>query len=331
MRFGTGTVVNGPIHSNDGIRFDGIANNIVSSAKYSYDDPDHSGADEYGVHTHVAPTDPLPPMPPLTPGIPPTRTDVFRAGREISVPTVDFNGFTQDLSQMKVDAQASGRYFAGSGSLGYNLILKTNDTFDLYRVTALTNPPGSCSNTLSQSGWGTWSISTQVFLGNYNFPSNGIIFLEDNVWVEGQIDSARVTIAAARFPENPSTNANITVNKNLLYTNFDGQDVIALIAQGNMNVGLTSNDTLTIDAAIVAKNGRAGRYYYTSSCGSNYIRNTLNLFGMIATNLRYGFAYTDGTGYQVRNIDYDGNLLYGPPPSFPLTSDQYATISWREL
>ena len=52
---------------------------------------------------------------------------------------------------------------------------------------------------------------------------------------------------------------------------------------------------------------------------------------MIGTNLRYGFAYTDGTGYVTRNITYDGNLLYGPPPSFPLTSDQYTTISWREL
>src|SRR3989344_2592193 len=43
MRFGSGTEVFGPIHSNQGIRFDGLAHNVVSSAVASYNDPDHSG------------------------------------------------------------------------------------------------------------------------------------------------------------------------------------------------------------------------------------------------------------------------------------------------
>jgi len=51
---------------------------------------------------------------------------------------------------------------------------------------------------------------------------------------------------------------------------------------------------------------------------------------MIGSSNRYGFAYTDNTGYQDRTIIYDANLLYGPPPSFPLTSDKYTTISWDE-
>ena len=58
-------------------------------------------------------------------------------------------------------------------------------------------------------------------------------------------------------------------------------------------------------------------------------RAAITLFGMIGTNARYGFAYTDGNGYQDRNIIYDANLLYAPPPSFPLTTDQYVTISWK--
>jgi hypothetical protein len=52
---------------------------------------------------------------------------------------------------------------------------------------------------------------------------------------------------------------------------------------------------------------------------------------MIASYARYGFAYTDGTGYNIRNINYDANLLYAPPPSFPLTSDQYEILSWQEV
>jgi len=201
-------------------------------------------------------------------------------------------------------------------------------------VTNLTSAPNGCSNSQSQTGWGTWSIRAnngQTFVANYPIPANGLIFVEDNVWVEGQIQTARVTVAAGRFPDNSSTRPSITVNSNLLYTNYDGRDVLALISQGNMNVGLSSADILRIDAAIVAQNGRAGRYYYSSSCGTDYIRGTLTLYGMIASNIRYGYAYTDGTGYNTRNITYDANLLYGPPPSFPLTSDQYQTISWDEV
>ena len=73
----------------------------------------------------------------------------------------------------------------------------------------------------------------------------------------------------------------------------------------------------------------------TSDCRVNntdyHIRSTINLNGMIATNQRYGFAYTDNTGYQTRNITYDSNLLYAPPPTFPLASSQYQMISWDQV
>jgi hypothetical protein len=98
---------------------------------------------------------------------------------------------------------------------------------------------------------------------------------------------------------------------------------------------MVSADTLRIDGALVAENGRAGRFYYSSSCkvtGTNYSsRTSLTLNGMIATNQRYGFAYTDNTGYTTRNLTYDANLLYSPPPDFPLASSQYQMISWKEV
>jgi hypothetical protein len=236
---------------------------------------------------------------------------------------------------MKSTAQAGGGYYASSGAEGYHIVLKTNDTFDLYKVTSVTSYSSNCQNDSSgasgQTGWGTWSIQNQQFIGNKVIPANGIIFIEDHVWVDGKINTARVTIAAGKFPDSPSTRKNITVNSDLLYTNYDGTDTIALVAQGNVNAGLSSEDDLRIDAAIIAQNGRVGRYYYSNRCGTGYTRSTITLFGMIASNIRYGFAYTDGTGYQTRNIIYDQNLLYAPPPNFPLTSSQYTTISWDEV
>ncbi|MHB1316644.1 MAG: hypothetical protein ACYCZW_02180 [Minisyncoccota bacterium] len=337
MRFGEGTEVFGPVHSNGGIRFDGIAHNVISSSRDTYTDPDHTGSNEFGVHTHVN-------APPSSgtnetfrsaealPNSVPNRTDVFESGRQFPVPAIDFVGLTTNLASIKSLAQSGGKYFPSSGNQGYHVVFKTNNTFDLYKVTSLESVGKKCSNIAYQTGWSSWSIKEskgQTFLGNYTIPSNGLIFVEDNVWVDGQINKARVTLAVGKFPDNASTRPSITINTNLLYTNYDGSDVISLISQDDINVGQYSDTNLRIDAALIAQNGRVGRYYYEPDC-SDSSKKEITLYGMIASNLRYGFAYTDNTGYDSRNIIYDANLLYGPPPSFPLTSDQYQIISWEE-
>ncbi len=327
MRFGDGTEVFGPIHSNGGIRFDGLAHNLVTSSQTTYDDPDDGvGTHKFGVYTTVGTDDPNPPA------AVPNRPDVFIAGRQFPIQSFDFAGLTLDLSQMKATArQATGRYFYPSGSQGYRIVLKTNDTFDVYKVTSLETPPNNCKAAAGQTNWGLWSIKNQTFVANYAFPANGVIFVEDHLWIEGKINTARLTVAAGKFPDYVNTRKSITVNSDLLYTNYNGTDVIALVAQGDFNVGLISDTDLRVDGAIIAQNGRVGRFYYGANCGSEYVRSAITLYGMIASNLRYGFAYTDNTGYTTRNIIYDGNLLYGPPPSFPLTSSNYQTISWEEV
>ncbi len=349
MRFGAGTEVFGPIHSNGGIRFDGLAHNTITSALSTYDDPDHSGGSEFGVHTHAD----LPPH--VAPNIPPdsdftdsfrsaeappstmsARADIFLSGRQVGVPAVDFAGITTNLSTIKTNAQSAGKYYAASGGLGYYILLKTNDTFDIYRVNSLTTGNGQCNNSqtqaLGQTGWGTWSINTKSLVAAaVPFPANGLVFVEDNLWIDGQINGARLTIAAGKLPDVVATRKSIIINSNLLYTDYTGLDALALIAQSNINAGLSSLATQRIDGALIAQNGRVGRYYYNSNCGSGYLRTEMTLYGMIGTNQRYGFAYGSvSSGYQDRNIIYDSNLLYAPPPSFPLTSNQYSIVSWKE-
>ena len=312
----------------------------MTSALSSYDDPDHSGGSEFGVHTHVNVgggindsfrSQEAPPTSPV-----PTRSDVFLAGRQFPVPQSDFTGITNDLSVIKTNATSGGKYLAPSGALGYHIVLKTNDTYDLYKVNNLATPSDSdCASTSNYGDdtWGTWSIASggQTLVGNYNNPANGLIFVEDNVWVDGQINTARITIAAGKFPDNVGTRKSIFINNDLMYTNYNGQDVIGLIAQDDVTVGMISDDNLRIDAALMAVNGRVGRHYYSDQCSPYHLRNSITLYGMIGSNQRYGFAYTDNTGYDTRTIIYDANLLYGPPVSFPLTSDKYSTISWDEM
>lgn len=342
MRFGSGTEVFGEIMSNGRVRFDGLAHNYVRSALSTSTDTDSDACrtNVWGVHTCVAPADPSPPT------ALPAHTDVFEVGREVAVPALNFTGITQDLVSLRAQASSSGVYFPSSTYPGYELVFSTDDRYTVYRVNTLVSPPtAGCAKPAAppppasdaQIGWGTWSINTRTLIASGTIPASGIFFFEDDLWVRGQIDGARVTVVSGYFPDSQTTRTSITVNDNLLYSHYDGTDVVALIAQNNINIGMVASTTLRIDAAMIAQNGRVGRYYYraptwwTSGCSPYHTRNSITSYGMIGTNQRYGFAYTDGTGYQIRNLVYDANLLYGPPPGFPLTSDSYQIISWEEI
>lgn len=344
LRFGAGTTVYGPVSSNRGIHFDGIAYNLVSSAMATDTDQDNnctpqpSCAVEWGVFTQSGTDDPSPPT------LANNRPDVFVAGRQYPVPGFPFGSLTVSVSNLRTLAAPAGVCAApgcwtASGFQGYLLHFNNNNTYTMRRVLSLRSAPTNCTNTNPpQNQWGTWSINTFSggVLGPYAIPANGVIFVDDHVWVEGTINGTRVTVVAGIIgATNPATYPNITVNNDVRYTSYNGTDVIGLIAQGNINVGLVSEDDLQIDAALIAQNGRVGRFYYDNDCtysGTNYYnRQILTLNGMIATAIRYGFAYTNGTGYQTRNLNYDANLLYSPPPSFPLASSQYQTVSWKQV
>jgi len=367
MNFGAGTTVYGQVQSNKGVHFDGIAHNLIASALPKYTDPDSSSCttyNSYAVHTCV-PTQGYPNGDPVSPNPLPTRADIFMAGRQFPVPAFDFAGLTAGLTQLQTLAQNGGKEWPASNKNGYHIVFKVTNgvtSYDMYKVLAVQAVPSGCGTDVTaqsqKSGpqyyrWGTWTIKNLVGsnnVGNPNqtkingpnadqswpIPENGIIFVNDDVWVDGEIENARLTIAAGIIGStDPMKYSNITVNTNLKYTFYDGRDVIGLIAQGNINSGMVSDNNYEIDAALVAEQGRVGRFYYNNSCvvgGVNYShRNSITLNGMIATAVRYGFAYSNGTGYTTRNINYDGNLLYGPPPSFPQATTQYQMISWKEI
>jgi hypothetical protein len=323
LRFGEDTEIWGPIHNNGGIRFDGIAHGLVTSSVSTYRDPD-TGLTEPGVYT----TQPHP-------------AQVFLGGTSFPVPTVDFNRITADFVKLKTLASSGSGYIGPSNASGYHIVLKTNDTFDLYKVT---NVSGSCS------GSATDKINNQQIVSSGRpFPANGVIFVEDKLWIDGQINGAYLTIAAAKIGATDGQQEPIIINNDLKYTNYDGSDKLGLIAQSDISVGLYSEGSFTgtdeqkelrIDAALIAQNGRVGRNYFDPSCDSTYYqRYKITVYGSVATNKRYGFAWICGndwtkgdscdSGYQYRNIIFDQNLITVPPPFFP-TIGNYAILDWRE-
>lgn len=316
----------GHVHSNQGVRHDGIAHNLVTSARHPSPDPTHSGPQEDGVHTHRPP-----------------ESQVFLAGKINKVDPISFSSMISDLAEIKAEAQANGIYFSHSGESGYHMVLRNDGTFDIHKVLSLESTPNnSCKSYGTEQYWGLWSILTEDSAINYAYPANGIIFVEDNLWINGQINGQRLTIAAGRFPDTPPTNSHIIINDNLLYTNYDGTDVIGLIAQRNISIGLRSPLDLRIDAAQIAQQGRIGRYFYPplgfagkQGCGADAIRNSLISYGMQASNKSGGLYWYCGSGcgsgYPNQQTIYDANLLFAPPPDFPETHSEYSILSWEEL
>lgn len=357
MRFGEGTETFGPIHSNKGVRFDGIAHNIVSSHIPEYDDPDHCehynryeqcdlNKNEFGVHTHVDPPpetgidDSFRPLeaPPTSPV--PDRSDVFQAGRQFPIPEKNFSDLISDFNLMKQYAESDGKYFGddttqeyncyGSGRrrvcrwedvpvYGYHIILKEDHTMDVSMVKSYDTSAYSIT------------VGEETTPENYPIPDGQVVFVENNVWIEGKINGDRVTIIAADLSPNPDPKS-IYINKDILYTKKDGTDILGLIAQKDVSIGLYSEDDLEIDASLLAQKGRVGRDHYSwPTWPVDYVhRSAITVYGSLVTKERYGFSWTDDTGYTTRNLYFDNNLVYWPPPYFP-TGDKYQIDLWEEL
>lgn len=366
IRFGEGTEVWGRIHSNDGVRFDGLAHNSITSLVPTVDDPDHSGGVEFGVHTHARSTHP--PDPPNStidstfraaeapPNTVPNRADIFEGGRQFPVPEVSFTGVQSDLSHMKNvacndtgsgctvtnDCWADGCYFDNSNE-GRRIVLKNDGTFDSYRVNAYSGTTNSITSFIGRRSTNgaacvtsvNWSnapesqCASRVYAGytclcnpqNETIPDDGVIYVEDNMWLEGEIDSGvtRLTIVAG-------VGNMFLGNNNLIYTSYDGSNILGIIGQQDVEIIRHSQTNLQIDGALLAQTGRVGREHY----GAGDYKNSITVNGAIATKQRYGFAWTDGTGYDERHLNFDNNLLYYPPPYFP-TGTEYSIDLWEEL
>jgi hypothetical protein len=327
INFGDQAEVFGKVHSNGGIRFDGIAHSMVSSLLPKFDDPTWGGNRlQFGVHTTNNPADPDAPAYPWPSGTVPDRPDVFMGGRSFPVSAVSFTGVTTDLANAKNQSQnGHGKYFDSTG-LGRRIILKSDGTYDVCTVDWANGNLHTISRYLRSSGGGTCSSCSGLCLSNYPIPNDGIIFVEDNVWLEGTINNKRLSIVAANL-SGGGTQKDIYIginNTNLRYAAYDCNNMLGLVAQRDVRVLGECPDDFVVDAALLAQTGTVG----INDNGFSG-KTSLTFNGAIASYLQPYFAHGND-GFAVRTYNFDNNLLYCPPPYFP-TGTEFTIDLWEEL
>lgn len=323
---GSDRVISGPYHSNGGIRMDGTHNADVTSGLTTW-----SCTSSFG----CSPTS--------------NQNGVFGAGGpqslwESPVPTVDFNGLTIDLAELKGYATSSGRYFPASGVYGYRVIFSSDGTVTVAPVTGTTQV---WAYTI-ENGWRQERtvISSTGTNTNYTIPAScPILFFEDNVWVEGTV-SGKVVTAAADVVQAGVTRS-IILNNNITYASTTGHGLTA-IAEGDVLVGLQVPNVMTISGVFIAQSGKFGRNHYcqndcSSTSGSQglpsaldqYVtRSTLTTNGTVMSNGRVGTKWTSGSsfisGFSQRYDNFDRALAESPPPFTPTISDDYEFVRWSD-
>ncbi len=308
--------VSGEMHANGGIRFDGTGNAPITTFKNDYPSPGPG----YQCQTYhgCGPT--------WKPGIWGTAPASTRAFWQMSVPYEDFTSITSNFNA--IEAQATGLAdLPPSTVFGYSLVFKANASVDVYKVTALrAHPNGTDVNGVSHSEDLDYGVAGRVFQYNMVMPTSGVIFVKDHVWVEGVV-KGRVVVAATVYSTNPAQQARILIPNSITYAAKDGTNSLGLIAEKDVLVTYFAPNTMEIDAAMIAQQGSVQVYYFGTP------KTSITIYGSVASFGVWTWSWENGSGvctsgYCNTFTTYDSDLLYAPPPSFPLSTDGYQQITW---
>ena len=241
---------------------------------------------------------------------------IFGGSKLFPVPAINTNQLDVDMRTIRDAAKNNGEgdYYNSSNQKGYHIVLKANN-YDLYQV-----------KRYDASGYNITQES--LISSSHAYPAKGIIFCEDDVWVNGIVNNQKVTIFAADPEANSNQMKRIIIPDNVKYTSYNGQDKIGLITQTNILVTRNAPNNLEIDAAMIAKNGKIQIDSYPYEHKGN-----IRVYGSMAHTggLLWTYDYGGGlwSGYQTTETIIDQNSVLNPPPKFPLTGS-YAILSWRE-
>ena len=331
---GSDRTIIGPYHSNGAIRMDGTNNSTVTSGLETWTCDGSLNCDTGGV------------------SVGDDISAVFGDGPNSSlwntgVPPIGFAGLTVNLDDIETAAcgpGSNGICIPPSGDWGYRLNFQSDNTVDVYVV----------DTTYSYYGYNStdgWSIERNVindddFFATYTIDAScPLVFVEDKVWLEGEVASL-VSVAAADNDLGDPDHS-IILHDDITYATSTAG--LLAVAEEDVLIGLETPDDMELNGIFIAQNGRFGRNRYCQSCRFGWwtsspglpsfldpysMRDTLTINGTIVSNGRVGTKWTSSgtfvSGYDTRFNSYDRFLVDNPPPLAPNTSEDYKFVEWRE-
>ncbi len=331
--------INGPFHSNGGIRMDGQNQSLITSAAVRNEAGEWVCTDSFGC-------DPCPVSSGcylsgwqcVCPSVFTTTANPDIGLFEYPEPPFSFDAITMDLADIKEKAKTGGGlYFPASddlkpGSKGYRLNFKSDGTIEIWTVMAL-------QQTYAYSDEEEWHhdrfiINNEILYATYAIPLDcSAIYVEDNLWVTGTV-KGKVVVASAHLKEDgdtePDIDTDVILPESITYSNYGGDDGLAIIAERNVLIGPQSPGDMELHAIIVAQKGRFGRNHYP-----NNFKNTLNIYGSVVSRERVGTQWVSYgqmvSGYAQRYTYVDQNQVYNPPPFIAGMSSNFKIVNWEEM
>jgi type II secretory pathway pseudopilin PulG len=278
-------------------------------------------------------------------------TDASRSFWLFPVPVIDFNTVTSDFTALSALATGvSNLPYAGSGYLGYYIKLLSGGRYQVAKVTAEYESKDYASGN-NRGGYLTYGSLSAA----RSYPDSGVIYVNDDVWVEGTGLTERITIASSGQlnPAGQNDATSINIVGDLTYSTKDGSVSVGLIGQNNVEIPMyapmgkagtmgidllagTGSVDMEVDAAIIAQQGKEF-VNHDASNGANMgpRRNMITFFGSVSSNVTPYRCTTsannrDYAGFAYGANTYDRYLLHNPPPHFP-TIGSYQILDWQEL
>lgn len=316
VHYASAGIVNGPVHSNQGIRMEKAHNSVISSGLVNWTCDGAYGCTPAQVVDGVFTTGLL-----ANPAL-------------FSFPAapIDFAGITLDLATMQDRAQnAGGLYFppAGGNRQGYHLRFIAGNRVEVRRVNSKAAEPNGYA-------WGYYYnvMNGTSPVGTFDInPACPVIFVEDQIWIDGQIDS-KVAVAAADV-DTVGRDPSVIINNNITYGTADAG--LMVVGEYDVIIGFQIPENIVINGIFIAQTGRFGRNNHNvpnmPAGWSQYrVQNSLTINGTVVSANRPGYNYGSPlvSGFTTVNSSYDTDLIYDPPPFTPYTSDVYQFFNWRQ-
>jgi hypothetical protein len=222
---------------------------------------------------------------------------------------LNFSSFVTSFVDVERAAIAAGIHLDDPSKAAWKLTFKNTGTVDVQACTQTSGQnvaarPPTCG-----------SVSNRLI------PSNGAIYVAQTAVVSGVVDG-RVTVAS---------NDNIVVADHITYEQA-GDDVLGLAAKNDLYVAWYVPDDLTWMAGVLVQDGtwQSWPNYQNSSyyaAAGNEKKSLMTFTGSSATD--DGGSFTNM--FTNRTYGYQQELLFLPPPWFPIVDDAYTVVLFREL